>query len=50
MARKNLSGVVVVEQHFSDEESARVNIVVERLVKDTKREYFFGNQCDSPID
>jgi hypothetical protein len=46
----NLSGEVVVEQQFSDEEPAGVKTTKKWQAKATQEEYVFGNQCDSPID
>jgi hypothetical protein len=50
LAGENLSGEVVAEKKFSDEEPAGVKTATEWQAKATKEEYVLGSQCDSPID
>jgi hypothetical protein len=47
---ENLSGEVVAEKKFSDEEPAGVETAAEWQAKATKEEDVLGSQCDFPID
>lgn len=46
----SMSGEVVAEKKFSDEESVVVNTAVEWKAKATREEYVFGIRHDFPID
>jgi hypothetical protein len=50
LAGENMSGEVVVEQQFGDEEPVGVETAAEWQVKATKGEGVLGSQCDFPID
>jgi hypothetical protein len=50
LARENLSGEVVAEKPFIDEDFAGVKTIAEWQDKATREEDVFGSQCDFPID
>jgi hypothetical protein len=50
LAGENLSGEVIVEQYFSDEEPTEVKTALEWQDKATKEEDVLGSQCDLAVE